>query len=239
MRFAVFFVAGIFLLAPAPADAQSASGGGFVNANLAIQEGSRTLAVSVPAELFGSSGALKIDDSLSGGTLIDVSGGARGRRFAFGVGYSRTRVTDSLDLTASTIPFSPGSFTRSVRGVAPDLRHEERVVYVSAAVIRQVTHRFDVMVSAGPAFFTVRQDLPTAVTLDERRGAEIQGVSTRTVEESAVGLQFSLDLAWMIRPHIGVGGVGRYSRASVHLPDGTESMTLGGVTIGLGLRARF
>jgi hypothetical protein len=62
------------LMIPVRLPAQPSSNGGpFVNANLAIQEGSRTLSVAVPADVFGSSGTLAIDDSLSGGTLVDVA----------------------------------------------------------------------------------------------------------------------------------------------------------------------
>lgn len=239
MRTTPAVAAALLLAVPLPVIAQPSSGGPFVNANLAIQEGPRTLSVAVPADVFGSSGTLAIDDSLSGGTLVDVAAGARGRRFAFGVGYSRTRVEDSLDLTASTIQFSPGSFQRLVRGVTPGLVHDERAFYFSAGAIRQVTGRFDVTVSAGPSFFKVRQTLPDGVTLTEPLGASIRHVSTRVVEESAIGLQASVDLNWMIRPHIGVGGLGRYSWGSIDLPDSTSPMTIGGLTVGIGLRARF
>lgn len=239
MRTVPPLVAAFLLMVPLPLLAQPSGGGPFVNANLAIQEGARTLSVAVPAAVFGSSGTLAIDDSLSGGTLVDVVAGARGRRFAFGVGYSRTRVEDSLDLRVSTIQFSPGSFQRSVRGVTPGLMHDERAFYFSAGAVRQVTSRFDVTISAGPSFFEVRQTLPDAVTLTEPLGASIQHVSTRVVEESAIGLHASVDLNWMIRPHIGVGGLGRYSWGSIDLPDSTGAMTIGGLTIGIGLRARF
>jgi hypothetical protein len=240
MRVVLPVFTAFFLLLPMRLSAQPSSNGGpFLNANLAIQEGSRTLAVAVPADVFGSSGTLAIDDSLSGGPLVDVVAGARGRRFAFGVGYSRTRVENSLDLAASTIRISPGSFQRSVAGVTPDLVHDERAFYFSAGAIKQVTSRFDVTISAGPSFFRVRQALPDGVILAEPLGASIQHVSTRVVEESAIGLQASLDLNWMIRPRIGVGGLGRYSWGRIDLPDGTSSMTIGGVTIGGGLRVRF
>ncbi len=224
-------------VAAAPtARAQQAAG--FVSVNAAIQEGSQRLAVAVPVEIFDGAGTLTVDDGVIGGSMFDVSAGVRGRRFAFGAGYSRSRTHDAHDFTASTVSAGPGSFTRSANGITPNLEHSERVLYLFAAATRQVTNRFDVMASAGPAFLQVTQDVPTDVTLSPIFG-EVQHVSAAPVDDSALGVRIALDLNYMFRPRIGIGVLAGFTWGSVNLPNSTKAMTLGGVQLGAGVRARF
>jgi hypothetical protein len=236
--------AGVIVLlclgAPSAATAQRPTRAtGFISLNVAMQEGPQRLALAVPVEIFGDTASLAIDDDIIGGTLFDVSAGLRGPRFAFGVGFSSTSVTDSHDFTAETLsPGGPGSFTRSVNGITPGLRHTERAILIFAAATRQVTERFDVMFTAGPTFFKVKQTVPTDITVSEPFGQVLQ-LPTATVSESAIGLHGSLDLNYMFHPRIGVGGLVRYAWGSVTLPNSTESMTLGGFQVGAGVRARF
>jgi hypothetical protein len=223
---------------PAVLAQQGAPVRGFVSANVAIQEGPQTLALDVPVELFESQGVLTVDDGLICCSVIDVSGGLRGRRFAFGVGYTRGSTTGAHDLTASTVPVTSGSFRRSVNGVTPPLEHTERIVYVFAGATRQVTDRFDLMFSAGPAFFSLKQEVPTGLTVTEFPQI-IQDVSTDIVNDTAIGFHLSLDLNYMFHPKLGIGGLVRYAWGSVELPNATQSMTLGGISFGAGVRARF
>jgi hypothetical protein len=210
----------------------------FVNVNAGIQEGPQRLSLAVPVEIFGSSGTLRVDDSGVGGGLFDVSGGVRGRGFAFGVGYSRTSSDTAYDFTAGTNPASPGSFTRSVNGITPELEHSERTVYVFAALTRRVTRRFDFMLSGGPSFISVRQGMPSGVTLDER-GSTVLHVDTTTVDDSAIGFHAALDFNYLFHKRIGIGALARYTWGSITLPDSTDDMTLGGLQVGAGLRLRF
>ena len=231
----------VFCLAsPPPANAQRRPRTtGFISVNAAMQEGPQKLALAVPVEIFGDTASLTVDDDIIGGPLFDVSGGLRGPRFAFGAGFSSTSTTDSHDFTAETLsPGGPGSFTRSVNGITPGLRHTERTVFIFAGATRQVTDRFDVMVAAGPTFFSVKQTVPVDITVSEPFGQVLQ-IPTATVSESAIGLHGSLDLNYMFHPRIGVGGLVRYAWGSVTLPNSTESMTLGGFQVGAGVRARF
>ena len=210
----------------------------FVNANIGVQEGAQSLSFAVPTEVFGSDGTINVDDDVIGGAVLDLSGGVRSGRVAFGVGFSSSRTDGSHDFTASTTPFSPGSFTRSINGVTPSLEHDERVFYAFAGLVKSVSDRFDVMVSGGPAFFRVRQGMPTSISVSEFP-PRVEQITTDTVEESAIGFLATLDLDYMFHPRIGIGGLVRYSWGSAELPDSTDKMTLGGIHIGTGVRVRL
>ena len=227
-----------FAAVPAASAQPAPRAAGFVNVNAAIQEGPQRLSIAVPVEIFDSSGTLRIDDGLVGGGMFDVSGGLRGRGFAFGLGYSRASTETSFDFTASTNPASPGSFTRSVVGITPELEHSERTVYAFAALTRRVTRRFDFMLSGGPSFISVRQGLPTGLTLDAR-GSTVLHVDTTTIEDSTIGFHAALDFNYLFHKRIGIGALARYTWGSITLPDSTDDMTLGGLQVGAGLRLRF
>jgi hypothetical protein len=228
----------ICLLAAASAAAQSRPQA-FVNVNVAMQDGPQKLAVSVPAPVFDLDGSIDVDDRIAGATLMDVSGGLRGRRFLVGAGYFRTSVDQSHEFTASTTPASPGGFTRTLSYITPGLEHRESVFYLAAGATRSVTDKFDFSVSAGPAFFKVRQALPEFIIQGPLPFGEFQSMLTRTIDDSAIGFQSALDLDYLFHPRVGIGATVRYSYASIELPDATESMTLGGVQFGAGIRIRF
>jgi hypothetical protein len=222
------------LLTPMGAAAQSRPAGAFVNLNIGVQEGPQTLSLDVPADVFGGPGTLALDDAISGGNLLDLSGGLRARRFAFGVGFARAASKGAQAFTATTGPLD---FSRTWSSVTPDLEHRERMVYLFAGVTGQVSDRFDLMFSGGPAFFTVRRDVPVHASVTDRPIAAL--IEVGEVEESAVGVVTGLDLNFMVRPRVGIGALVRYSWASVDLPDGTKPLTLGGIQIAAGVRVRL
>lgn len=238
-RAAAFGLATV-LLAFGPASAQQSDRPeGFASFNLAVEDGPRYLTVAVPAPIFETAGTIDVDDHVAGATMMDVSGGVRGRRFACGAGLSRSHTVDSYQFTASTAPAVPGGFTRSLQAVTPGLEHHERVVYVFASLVHQFTNHLDLMVSGGPAFFNVSQALPLEITQGPMPYGDFESMETTVVERSAVGFHGALDFNYLFNQRLGFGVLLRYSYGSVDLPDSTRSMTLGGIQIGTGLRARF
>ena len=232
-------IGAVMLTAVATAEGQPVSRArGYLNVNFGLEEGSRNLSVSVPATVFESPGTIDVDDGIGNTNVFDVSGGIQGRRFAFGGGFSRSSRSTAHQYRASTIPFSPGSFVRWVDGVTPALQHREQLAYITAGIVKGITNQFDLMVSGGPAFFSVRQELPEFIIQAGERG-DLVSMETRVVTDSAIGLTTGLDLNYMFHASVGIGGVVRYTWSSVDLPDSTAAMTLGGLQIGVGARVRF
>ena len=124
--------------------------------------------------------------------------------------------------------------------------HSERAVHLQALWTIPVRDWFDVTVSAGPSFYSVRQELVTEFFFAE--GAEpfhsvtATGTTQLTRAESAVGLNLGVDGVYMLTPRIGSGLTLRYSGASVDLPGAsgqTVSVDAGGFQAALGIRFRF
>ena len=212
---------------------------GFVNFNIAIEEGPQQVSLSVPSVVYGQPGVITVNDSITGMTMLDMSGGVRGARFLFGGGYSRSSIVDTHEFTASTTPAPGSTFTRTLNYITPGLTHTERTIYVFAGMIKQVTNRFDAVIAGGPAFFALTQEIPDELIQTPDVFGRFVSMDTRSVDESTVGFHGALDLNYLFHPRIGLGVLFRYTWGSVDLPDSTDSMTLGGVQIGAGARVRF
>lgn len=212
----------------------------FVDVNLGVEEGSPRLAVTTPLPAFGREGTLTVDDTFGGGVLLDASAMVRVRGgLAVGAGYSRMR-TDAFPQYTAVIPSPIGTnLPVTVNDTTPRLAHAEAVVYINAAWMRAKTDRFVYVLSAGPAFFTVHQDIPfTSAVLN----LGILAAFTPTASmftESAVGFHAGIDLNYMLGRHLGGGLLLHYTRGSVEFPFSTAPMTVGGAQIGVGVRARF
>ena len=80
--------------------------------------------------------------------------------------------------------------------------------------------RLRLVVSGGPSFFTVQQDIVTEVTITETYPFDTAAFASATTSRekgSAVAFNAGADVMWMLTPRFGVGGLVRYSRATVDL----------------------
>ena len=176
------------------------------------------------------------------GAVFDVSGGMRVRQnLAIGVGVSRFSRADDANVTAR-IPH-PFFFDqhRPISGSAVGLKRQETAVHVQALWIVPVNDRFDVALFGGPTFVTVIQDLLTEVEFTDSFPC-FTGAATREQSKSGIGFNVGVDVAFYFLGHIGVGGLARFSRATIDLAledGGTVKVDAGGVQIGGGLRFRF
>ena len=178
-----------------------------------------------------------------------VAGGRRGgvrvwRNLAVGVGFSRFN-TGSEAVVAAALPH-PFFFDRErpVSGTAIAAR-EETAVHIQAQWVIPVSDVVEVAVFGGPTFFTVEQDLVSGINFTDIfpfETATFVSASVQQQSESAVGFHVGADIAVYFTPNVGVGGLVRFSRATVDfssIDGGTVSADTGGVHVGGGLRLRF
>jgi hypothetical protein len=176
-----------------------------------------------------------------GGVLSAVAGG-----FHVGVSVS-SFVKRSDGEIAATIPHPFFYKTpRSIAGVAGSLERREIVTHVQAAYVMSAGRKLDIALSAGPSWFRVRQDLVTGVTFTERYPydtATFGAASSTTVSANKIGFNAGVDVGVRLSRSVGIGGLVRFSRASVELPlpgaPTTAKSNAGGVQVGGGLRVYF
>lgn len=212
---------------------------GFVNLTGGVQVGSHSLASSTGFEIYAEPGTVDTTQDVKSGGLFDVTAGYKvWRNLAVAVGYSWTSSNADAAVQAS-IP-DPVFFDRprAVQTTASGLEHSESVVNISGVWMVPVTDKIDVGVSAGPSIFNVKQDVPSGLTVAEP-GPTVSQVNVNSVSETTVGLNFGVDVTYMINPRFGVGGLARYTWGSADLEGASDKLTVGGFHIGAGLRVRF
>ena len=150
---------------------------------------------------------------------------------------------------ASTTSSFPHPFffnqPREVTGDATGVNRTETAVHVQAMYLVNPGGRLRVVLSGGPSFFNVEQDLVTEVTITETfpyDTATFASAQTSRKKGSAAAFNVGADVMWMLNRTFGVGGLVRFSRASVDLDapgNRTISVDAGGVYAGGGIRILF
>jgi hypothetical protein len=227
----------------------------FFNINLGGQWKEQTFTDTSTFTIYGESGAVAAAHAIGGGTLFDVSLGARvWKNLAIGVAYSS--LTNRNDAAISVRVPHPVIFgqSRTATTTVPDLEHSEDVVHLQFMWMIPLTNKVELAVFAGPSFFTVKQTLATVLAPQDisdpppYNNVTITSVTLTDVKDSPVGVNVGVDGTYFITTvkgvGIGLGGFIRYAGASLDLPVTTgmtrdTELDAGGPQGALGLRLRF
>lgn len=212
---------------------------GFINVNVGIQSGSRSLATSATFDLYDEQGTLDTTQDVKGGFLFDVSGAYKvWQNLAVGVGFSR--VASDADVAVDARVPDPAEFDRlrSASATATGAEHSETAFHFMGVWMMPVTDKVDVGVSFGPTIFQVKQDIPTSISVSEP-GPAITATTLTPAEKTTIGFHAGVDVNYMITPRIGAGALLRYAWGSANLQGANDSLTVGGFQIGFGARVRF
>jgi len=242
--------AGLVVVFALTAEAQSWTDRGYFHVTVGGQPGEQTFTDSTTFTAYGESGATAAGHVIGGGTLVDVSAGARvWKNLGIGLGYSS--ISNKNDATVSVRVPSPivfGQF-REASATAPDMKHTESAVHLQFVWMLPLTNKFQVMFMVGPTFFTVKQEVASVQPSDIQDVPPYTSVSIQTVtiteyKDSPVGINVGVDGTYMITRMIGVGAFVRYAGGSLDLPvpagvtrDG--DLSAGGTQAGGGIRLRF
>lgn len=235
-----------FLAMSNVAVAQSWSERVHISINGAFQTASNDFSDRFEFQKDVETGTTETDYPVSSGFLFDGGGGVRlWKNLGAGVAVSYFTHKD----TASTTTRSPHPFFfnqfREVTGEVPDVSRTETAVHVQAMYFINPSGPLRVVLSAGPSFYNVEQDLVTEVVLRETfpfDTAEFSSARTQKVKGSAPAFNAGADVMWMFGRTVGVGGILRFSKATVDLDAPTNrtiSVDAGGFYAGGGVRILF
>jgi len=246
MRTSMAALVAVALGAAAPASAQTWSERVHVSVNAAFQATTNDFSDRFEFEKDLETGSTDADYRVKGGVLFDAGGGVRlWKSIGAGVAVSRfTRDDSATTETRSPHPFFLDQF-RTVSGEAAGLARTETAVHVQAMYFLNPSGPLRIVLSGGPTFVKVEQDLITEVRLTEAYPydtAEYASVQTTTIKKSKPAFNVGADVMWMLTRSVGVGGIVRFSRASIDLdaPGSRRvSVDAGGVYAGGGLRLLF
>jgi hypothetical protein len=212
---------------------------GFASINIGGQSGSHDVATTTTFVVYDEDANVVTAQKTGGGALFDLSAGYKvWSNLVVAVGY--TFMSDTTDgAVAASIP-DPGVFDhpRNVTTAADDLSHAEHVINLMGVWMVPVTDKVDVGVSFGPSIFKVKQELPGTIAFTEP-GPTVTGITKEDVSKTTVGVNFGVDVTYLLTKTVGVGGILRYTWGSVDLGGGSDKLTVGGFQIGVGARYRF
>jgi hypothetical protein len=133
---------------------------------------------------------------------------------------------------------------RRIQGEVSGVQHKELVFHTNIAYVI-ASESIDLVLSGGASFFRVDQDFVTDVAFTEAYPYDEAAFSSATltrVTASKTGYNAGADVTWKVGESWGVGGIVRYSRASIPFRSGDLSfgtVDVGGLQAGGGLRLMF
>jgi hypothetical protein len=181
-----------------------------------------------------------------GGILYRFAGG-------FGVGVAISSYSERRDgAVTGSIPHPFGAFgntapftNRALIGTATNLERSEFAANIQAAYV--ITgKRYDVAISGGPTIFRVSQDLVSNVAYAETYPYDtvtFTSATTVKAEGTKTGFNVGVDVGYKLSPNLGVGGLVRYSRATLSFPltgsAANVAVDAGGLQVAGGVRFYF
>ncbi len=221
----------------------------YLNIGFGVESGSTDLKDSKALSIYEETGTATTSTNFTSGSLFDVGIGFRlWKNLSFGVAYHQETNTADAAITGSAphpIFFNqPRGFTGSVTG----LMRRENATHLRLGWMLPFGDKLDVLVSGGPSFFRLQQDVVGDVTVAEQGAPFTQVVvnATRALrKKSVVGYNVGADAAYMVWQNdsvrIGGGFFVRYAlaKAEVLLLQTDRPTDVGGLQFGFGGRIRF
>jgi len=249
-KFAVLMVLGLLVGGSREAAAQGAPADRvYLNIGFGVESGSTDANDSKQYTLYDEIATTNTAMTWTSGSFF--GGGADFRvikNLTVGVAYHQETNSSDAAVTGSVphpIFFNrPRNFTATSGG----LFRRENATHLSIGWIVPITPKLDVLISGGPSFFRLEQDVVSDVTIAERGGAFTEVVvapTTVTQKRSAVGYNIAADATYILWQNdsvrLGAGGFFRYAEAKtdVRLLVSDFDTTIGGMQFGFGARMRF
>ena len=233
----------VTLLSTGRADAQW---NGFINLNGSVQTDDRVVTHSLEADLYDETAVYEATMTSPGGTVLDAWAGVRvwGN---LGVGLGGT-VLNARGTTVISGSVPSPLFKNRPRSAAIEragLNHQQIGVHLPLVYMLPVSERVHVSVSAGPSWFQLRHDALATVTRGDEvapyTAVSLTDFTTAVEKGTGIGYNAALDVTYLLTRFFGAGLFLRYTGGSVEMPfpDGPQSVEVGGMQAGAGLRFRF
>jgi len=185
------------------------------------------------------------DYSVDAGPLFDAGVGFRiWKGLGAGIAISRFSV-DSAGQAEATLPH-PLFFQRNrqISGETTGITREETGIHIQAQYQLPPFGNVYVTLAGGPSVLDIQQSIVTDVNFTEEfpyDTAIYVGVDSQRVSGTATGFNAGADVRWMFTRNVGVGGLVRYTRATVDLTRNNRTVTVdaGGMQVGGGVRLAF
>ena len=238
--------AALLVCLPGRADAQSVPNRIWVSVNLGMQMPGDDISDRFEFERFVETATVDADYDVEPGVSFDGGLGVLlWKRLGAAVAVSRFSRDGGTQVDARIPhPFFDNRH-REIFGTTDSVTRGETGIHMQATITAEAGDKFIVVLSGGPSYLRVDQDLVSGVLYAESFPFDEATFTSSELSRSsgsALGFNAGADLMWMAGRQWGVGGLLRYSRATVDLDtdDGrTIAVKAGGFQAGAGVRLRF
>jgi hypothetical protein len=244
-------VCGVFVGTSRQASAQGApwSDRGYINVGWGVESGSSAMTDAKTSTIYEETATINSAATFTSGSLFDVGAGIRvWRNLTIGGGYHQEQNDTDGQLTGA-IP-SPIFFNRprTLNETVAGLNRKEQATHLMLGWVFPFGSKFDVILTGGPSFFRVEQDVVSDVTIGEQGGAFTTVLAQPTItprKKSQTGYNVGADATYIVWQNdsvrLGAGGFVRFTAASVDLQmlSSEQPTDVGGVQFGFGARLRF
>ena len=230
----------------ANAEAQTLRDRVWISVNAGMQIPADDLADRFEFQRFVEQATVDVDYDGDPGIFFD--GGLTFRlwkRLGAGVALSRFSHDSSAGVEARIPhPFFDNQH-REISGTADGVTRAETGIHVQLTYVANTRGALKMVLSGGPSYFDLEQDLVGGVQYAESFPFDEATFTAADLSRaSATGLGFNVgaDVAWMLGRQFGIGGLIRFSRASIDLDTNdrrTIEVKAGGFQAGAGLRILF
>jgi hypothetical protein len=219
---------------------------GYVDINLGLQATSTAFDITTHPLTFVEPATVQTTYSVKGAREFEVGGGVRIMpNLAVGGSFSKFEKGGNVTVDAQ-VPH-PFFFNRprTVKGTADNLSRLETGFHGKVVFIAPVGGGWEVLLSGGPSFFQVEQDLVEDIKLKETYPFDTASFDTAVAKRhssSGLGFNVGADVTRMLTLHMGVGAAVVISKAKLHFDtfsDPARDFDVGGTRVGGGLRFRF
>jgi hypothetical protein len=133
---------------------------------------------------------------------------------------------------------------RQVTGETESLRREETAIHLQAQYQLPPFGRLHVVLAGGPSIIDVKQTMVIDVNYAEEfpyDTATFTGIDSKRGTGTATGFNAGVDFQWMFNPKLGVGGLVRFTKATVDLNVDNRIIQVdaGGTQVAAGIRLAF
>jgi Outer membrane protein beta-barrel domain len=213
--------------------------------NAGYQPSSTSFDDRVTFDLNRETASVETDYPVDAGPLFDAGFGYRfWKGLGAGIAFSRFSIDSTVQVQAA-LPH-PLFFQRNrqISGETRGLTHDETGVHIQAQYHLAPFDGFYVVVTGGPSVLDIQQSIVTDVNYTEAFPYDMAtyvGVDSQRVTGTATGFNIGADFRRMFTRNIGVGGLVRYTHATVDLTrnNRTVKVDAGGTQVGGGIRLAF
>lgn len=209
----------------------------FLTLEIGAQPQQRTIDTTSSFPLYDETATLTSSQPIHNGPMFAVSAGQRlSPHFGVAVGLSLFKARESDSTVVASIPdLAFFSRPKVVTQTATGLKHSEAGLHLQAVWFHPVGEKLEIVLSAGPSVFYVKQDL---IVVTVTPGTQNITATQDNQAHGALGFNGGFEGNYFFNARYGAGIFVRYAGGSVDLP-AVQNLRIGGIQGGLGLRVRF